>query len=63
MISQVRADTAEYLYNFLQGAALEAETDVVEEILLETEWSLEDEATIQRASRTWIEAMKAAAAS
>ncbi|KAJ8691517.1 hypothetical protein PTI98_011083 [Pleurotus ostreatus] len=59
----VRADTAEYLYNFLQGAALELGTDAVEEILLETEWSVEDEATIQGASRTWIEAMKEAALS
>lgn len=62
-MSQVRADTAEYLYNFLQGAALEADTDAVEEVLLETEWSSEDDATIQGASRTWIEAMKEAAAS
>lgn len=38
----VRRDTAEYLYVVLQGADVGRETDDVEQILLETEWSSSD---------------------
>ncbi|KAF8955289.1 TBCD protein [Flammula alnicola] len=39
---KVRSDTAEYLYILLQSADLGFETDAVEDILLETEWSTSD---------------------
>jgi len=39
---KVRSETAEYLYVFLQSADLGFETEAVENILLETEWSTAD---------------------
>ncbi|KAJ7095891.1 TBCD protein [Mycena belliarum] len=38
----IRSDSSEYLYLVLQGADLGRETDEVEELLLETEWSALD---------------------
>ena len=35
---RIRADTAEYLYLVLSSKDIGVETDIVEEILLETEW-------------------------
>jgi hypothetical protein len=35
---QVRAETARYLYLFLQSRDIGKDTDDVEELLLETEW-------------------------
>ena len=35
---QIRADTAEYLYVFLQSKDIGFETDEIEEIILDTEW-------------------------
>lgn len=37
---QIRADTAEHLYLVLQSKDLGYDTDEVENILLETEWSV-----------------------
>ncbi|KDR82781.1 hypothetical protein GALMADRAFT_220773 [Galerina marginata CBS 339.88] len=39
---KVRSETAEYLYVLLQSADLGLETDAIEDILLETEWSTGD---------------------
>ena len=36
--SQIRADTAEYLYVFLQSKDIGFKTDEIEEIILDTEW-------------------------
>ena len=36
--AQIRADTAEYLYVFLQSKDIGFETDEIEEIILDTEW-------------------------
>jgi tubulin-specific chaperone D len=35
---QIRAETARYLYLFLQSRDIGKDTDDVEELLLETEW-------------------------
>jgi hypothetical protein len=41
LVKQIRADTSEYLYSFLQSTdALEIDGDA-ESILLETEWCVE----------------------
>jgi hypothetical protein len=37
-LPQVRAETARYLYLFLQSRDIGKDTDDVEELLLETEW-------------------------
>lgn len=39
VVSKVRNDTAEYLYLALQSRDVGRDTDVVEDVLLETEWS------------------------
>ncbi|TFK86795.1 ARM repeat-containing protein [Polyporus arcularius HHB13444] len=52
---RVRADTAEYLYVVLSSKDTGLETDEVEEILLETEWSSGDVAMVQKAAGRCIE--------
>ncbi|KAL1950308.1 hypothetical protein VTO73DRAFT_5432 [Trametes versicolor] len=52
---RVRADTAEYLYLVLSSKDTGMETDDVEEILLETEWSLKDKDTVDDAAKRCIE--------
>jgi hypothetical protein len=37
-LPQIRAETARYLYLFLQSRDIGKDTDDVEELLLETEW-------------------------
>ncbi|KAJ6508836.1 TBCD protein [Mycena sanguinolenta] len=47
----VRSDASEYLYLVLQGADIGRETDEIEEVLLETEWSAPDITIAQEGSR------------
>jgi len=46
----IRADTAEYLYVLLQSKDLGFETDEIEEVLLDTEWSASDIGVAKEAS-------------
>ncbi|TFK40548.1 TBCD protein [Crucibulum laeve] len=48
---RIRADTAEYLYLVLQGVDIGIETDDIESVLLETEWSSIDDETAKQASQ------------
>ncbi|EIN12617.1 TBCD protein [Punctularia strigosozonata HHB-11173 SS5] len=41
-VPKVRADTAEYLYLFLQSNDVQGDTEEIENLLLETEWTLAD---------------------
>ncbi|KAF8957293.1 tubulin folding cofactor D C terminal-domain-containing protein [Flammula alnicola] len=52
---KVRSDTAEYLYILLQSADLGFETDAVEDILLETEWSTSDIDVAKEAAKELIQ--------
>ncbi|KAF8908871.1 TBCD protein [Gymnopilus junonius] len=47
---KVRSETAEYIYVVLQSADIEFETDAIEDILLETEWSAIDREAAQAAA-------------
>lgn len=47
---KVRADTAEHLYLVLQSKYLGFETDGIEEVLLETEWTSSDTHALQSAT-------------
>ncbi|KAH9942878.1 ARM repeat-containing protein [Amylocystis lapponica] len=57
---KVRSDTAEYLYLVLQSKDLGYETDEAEDILLETEWSSSDSASIADATRRCVELLSEA---
>ncbi|KAI0720503.1 TBCD protein [Cerioporus squamosus] len=57
---RVRADTAEYLYVVLSSKDTGLETDEVEEVLLETEWSSRDVAMVQDAARRCTELLMSA---
>ncbi|RPD62432.1 ARM repeat-containing protein [Lentinus tigrinus ALCF2SS1-7] len=57
---RVRADTAEYLYLVLSSKDTGLDTDEVEEILLETEWSSRDVAMVQDKARRCIELLSCA---
>ncbi|TFK52538.1 TBCD protein [Heliocybe sulcata] len=54
---KIRSDTAEYLYMILQSKDIEVETDVAEEILLESEWTSGNMADVESASARFIEAL------
>jgi len=51
---RVRADTAEYFYVMLQRTDAEFETEKLEDILLETEWSKEDISISETAAKSII---------
>ncbi|KAI0761942.1 TBCD protein [Trametes elegans] len=57
---RVRADTAEYLYLVLSSKETGIDTDAVEEILLETEWSSGNIEAVQDAASRCIELLKEA---
>ncbi|KAI0372156.1 TBCD protein [Pilatotrama ljubarskyi] len=57
---RVRADTAEYLYLVLSSKETGIETEEVEEILLETEWSSGDKAIVDGAAKRCIELLQSA---
>ncbi|OSD07226.1 TBCD protein [Trametes coccinea BRFM310] len=59
---RVRADTAEYLYLVLSSKDTEMDTDEVEDILLETEWSSEDKTVVEDAAKRCIDLLKSLAA-
>ncbi|CAA7261518.1 unnamed protein product [Cyclocybe aegerita] len=52
---RVRSDTAEYLYVFLQSADLGFETEAIEDVLLETEWSTGEAGAVQQAANEVIQ--------
>ncbi|KAI0822273.1 TBCD protein [Trametes gibbosa] len=52
---RVRADTAEYLFLVLSSKDIGMETDSVEEILLETEWSSKEKAMVENAAKRCID--------
>ncbi|KAG6918758.1 hypothetical protein DXG01_011949 [Tephrocybe rancida] len=51
----VRSNSAEFMYVFLQGIDLGVDTDAVEEILLETEWSSTNEVVTGEAATRVVE--------
>ncbi|KAG5648314.1 hypothetical protein DXG03_004886 [Asterophora parasitica] len=51
----IRSSSAEYLYVFLQGADIGKDTDEVEELLLETEWSSPDGSSTKGAAESVVE--------
>ncbi|KAI0354961.1 TBCD protein [Trametes cingulata] len=55
---RVRADTAEYLYLVLSSKETGLETEEVEEILLETEWSSQDMAMVDGAVKRCIDLLQ-----
>ncbi|KAI9058356.1 TBCD protein [Trametes sanguinea] len=59
---RVRADTAEYLYLVLSSKDTGMDTDEVEEILLQTEWSSEDKTVVEDAAKRCIGLLKSLAA-
>ncbi|PIL22540.1 hypothetical protein GSI_15229 [Ganoderma sinense ZZ0214-1] len=59
---RVRADTAEYLYLVLSSKDTGLETDNVEEILLETEWSSQVPTLVEDAAHRCVELLSAAKA-
>ncbi|KAI0632121.1 TBCD protein [Trametes polyzona] len=60
---RVRADTAEYLYLVLSSKDTGLETDEVEEVLLETEWSSTDKAKVDEIAKRCVDLLRAARAS
>ncbi|PPR01746.1 hypothetical protein CVT24_001566 [Panaeolus cyanescens] len=59
---RVRADAAEYLYVMLQSRDLDMETEEIEEILLETEWTTGDMSVAQNASNEIVRLLKSSEA-